>query len=1351
MGNYASIPEGPPTCGGKDDPDCVPAVQTFTEWLPCLFYVVWCLAFLLSVVWGIMRVMMARSKANRPSPARMSSSTAKGIESIELDVEVGLNSEATSEVKVQGYKNHLMGTITFGSLWAVSISILVAWLVLFIDYFHKCEWGGIDNLCFFGDYYIFGSYTVNSEVMMFIWVFGLLWYGFIIVMASKFRNLCRLPCSLREAEYVWVWRKTEAAVVSAPTAVLAAHRTCTKFLGTLFKSATEEGTEETVPTSVSQQGRTYFEFQCTRYLVGAGGSGGAGSSFAKAEESMHKPISQLLACDGLTSEEHGRVFDRLGRNKIPFELDGLASLLAKEVLTAFYLYQFCVYTVWIWFSYLVVGLVLVMVVVFSAMANVYLARKGQQTIRKMIEYTTDVQVRRSGEWVTVNAEELVPGDVIQVAGDNWVLPCDCMVLRGAVVLDESGLTGEAMPVRKAAPPSSPAPYSAVTHKKHTLFAGTKVLQAGQTAEEVTAVVTATGINTDKGILLSMILFPKKMIFKYDEELVIVFTILLVFGLIVFPVAIYFQSLSGSESSIITKIVYGIFTVSQILSPLLPVAMVVGQNMAAARLQKVGVYCVNPKRIAISGKIRVFCFDKTGTLTKDGLDFLGLRMKSDADVDGDGAETKDFADTVCSDSGAVGPVVMHGLATCHAVAQFGDRMVGNQVEVKMFEWTGFSLDGETRVTQGAVQLDIVKRFEFDHGRMAMSVIVRDPSGNCTSYTKGSFEKIGELSQPDSLPNKYHEVAKGHAMDGCYVLGLNCRDLGKLDDAAIFDIKRDDLEQTGAGTFLSLVMFRNELKDDTGKAIRTIKEADVRPVMITGDNAQCGYYIATACGMLGQQPLPVFLAEPAAGAGTGTGSTELVWTEMLSSDVQQQRAPHVKSTAEVLDAQANLELAMTGRAFNRLCASGEMNSLLLRTRIFARMSPDDKVRAVELHLEKGLITGMCGDGGNDCGALRAAHAGVALSEAEASVVSPFTARTKSVWSVVDLLREGRAALVNSFAGYKFLIIYGQLFCVLKLMCFYLGVIMCMMDYVFLDVLAVILLSYTMTFSMPTDALTHPGRPTASLLGPTTLASVLGLQVLNLVCLFSGVAMMQKLPIYIAWPAHLAQGAQWWTLGDNLESTFIFYAVSGMFMWSAVIFSLGGSFRKAVVLNWTLMLAFGGLVLWLWLMLILPPGKVAETFHIATINFNRPYTTTPVWLTYQETHMSACLSSKYAAVDVDAVGGSGSGAAELVSFCQENGMMLSSTETCSSASTDHVIGNVSYLMTTNSSYSSLNGMALGCGGFASERGMNSAEVWSLLGLIMGTMALSLAWELLVVQGPWGRSLRARYPIKGHVAIVT
>ncbi len=122
-----------------------------------------------------------------------------------------------------------------------------------------------------------------------------------------------------------------------------------------------------------------------------------------------------------------------------------------------------------------------------------------------------------------------------------------------------------------------------------------------------------------------------------------------------------------------------------------------------------------------------------------------------------------------------------------------------------------------------------------------------------------------------------------------------------------------------------------------------------------------------------------------------------------------------------------------------------------------------------------------GGNDCGALRAAHVGIALSEAEASVVSPFTSRTKSPESVVDLLKEGRASLATSFANYKFLIMYGLLFSVVKLVSFYFGVIMSAVGYYCIDGVAIITLCYTMTLSGPTETL-RKIRPTSSLLGIT-----------------------------------------------------------------------------------------------------------------------------------------------------------------------------------------------------------------------------------------------------------------------------
>ncbi|KNC82367.1 hypothetical protein SARC_05338, partial [Sphaeroforma arctica JP610] len=81
----------------------------------------------------------------------------------------------------------------------------------------------------------------------------------------------------------------------------------------------------------------------------------------------------------------------------------------------------------------------------------------------------------------------------------------------------------------------------------------------------------------------------------------------------------------------------------------------------------GVFALNPTRISISGKIRVFCFDKTGTLTKEGLVFLGAQP----------VENKQFGEMVGCGNRTMPVRLMECLATCHAVAKFNEILVGNQ--------------------------------------------------------------------------------------------------------------------------------------------------------------------------------------------------------------------------------------------------------------------------------------------------------------------------------------------------------------------------------------------------------------------------------------------------------------------------------------------------------------------------------------------------------------------------------------------------------------------------------------------------------------------------------------------------
>ena len=97
-----------------------------------------------------------------------------------------------------------------------------------------------------------------------------------------------------------------------------------------------------------------------------------------------------------------------------------------------------------------------------------------------------------------------------------------------------------------------------------------------------------------------------------------------------------------------------------------------------------------------------------------------------------------------------------------------------------------------------------------------------------------------------------------------------------------------------------------------------------------------------------------------------------------------------------------LALTGDVWDYLLKHDPESALeyAKRTKVFGRCTPSDKVTIVSTSVEMGEIVLMCGDGGNDCGALKAAHVGIALSDAEASVVAPFTSLDKSILSVTEV---------------------------------------------------------------------------------------------------------------------------------------------------------------------------------------------------------------------------------------------------------------------------------------------------------------------------------------------------------------
>lgn len=671
--------------------------------------------------------------------------------------------------------------------------------------------------------------------------------------------------------------------------------------------------------------------------------------------------------------------------------------------------------VWYYFQYYQLGLVQTCIILLSAFIRVFLRLRAENRIKEMAEHVTDINVLRDGQWISASSADLIPGDVFEVE-ENTLVPCDSVILEGTVVVNESSLTGEAMPIRKFAIANDDNVYEMNgAGKGNTLFAGTSVSQTTPTPSatgekgRVCALTLRTGIATEKGVLIHKILFPAPVSFIFNEHLKVAISILLVWGLVAFCLTLYLMGRGN-----ITSWFYGVFIMSEIFSPLLPAAFTINQSVCAARLRKKKILCIDLPRINLSGKVRIFCFDKTGTLTREGLEFYGSVAAPAAAISPFGHREEDPL--------RMEPTLAMGIATCHAVTKVKDQFIGNPVDIESYNAMKWDLlepaesayldtlaapSASPTSEKEKKLVHVVRRFEFVHARASQSVAVLDPeTQHVHVFLKGSFERVKYLSHADSIPVDYDQQAAKHAQEGCYVLAMAHRDVGVLGkDITMEQIKsmtRDELEQDC--NFAGFVLFRNMLKHDTTDAIAELKEGDTRTVMITGDTALTGIYIARQCGMI-ESHQRVLLGDVVNGT--------VVWHDVESGD--QVDIDHAIEQDPREEHEKRVELAMTGRAFEALIKEERIRKYLMMTRVFARMTPNDKIMCVQLHMEKG-VTAMCGDGGNDCGALRAAHVGLALSEAEASIVSPFSTSNRSIMQCVELLKQGRSALATSFANYK-----------------------------------------------------------------------------------------------------------------------------------------------------------------------------------------------------------------------------------------------------------------------------------------------------------------------------------------------
>ncbi|KAI3323123.1 hypothetical protein HD806DRAFT_498036 [Xylariaceae sp. AK1471] len=934
-------------------------------------------------------------------------------------------------------------------------------------------------------------------------------------------------------------------------------------------------------------------------------------------------VSALRAgIDGDQKDERERVF---GMNLIDIEQKSISQLLVDEVFHPFYVFQIASLILWSLDQYYYYAVCIFAMSAGSIIATLVETRATMQRLRDISRFECDVRVLRNGFWAHVSSSDLVPGDVYEISDPSLTqFPADSILLSGDCIVNESMLTGESVPVSKIPATdetlqiidlgaSTMLPEAA----RHFLFCGTKIIRARRPQDNrddeavALAMVVRTGFNTTKGSLVRSMLFPKPSGFKFYRDSFRYISVMGCIALLGFVVSfVNFFRLGLAWHLIIVR---ALDLITIVVPPALPATLTIGTNFALSRLKKKQIYCISPQRVNVGGKLDVMCFDKTGTLTEDGLDVLGVRLVS--------RSTKRFNDIV-SEASALVPhsslastsgdkydnnrAALFTMATCHSLRSVDGELVGDPLDLKMFEFTNWLFEEGTQGggdqeddehgglspsiarpppavlydtdeyannngTNAHIELGVLRSFEFVSQLRRASVIVRgfgQQRGDI--YVKGAPECMRDICRPESFPDDYDDLLSYYTHKGYRVIACATKHIKKLSWIKSQKMKREEVESDLE--FVGFIIFENKLKPTTAAVLKELNQSNIGSIMVTGDNILTAISVARNCGLV-EQNAHCFVPHFAEGnsrdpnaclqwESTDDAAYQLDNRTLLPLPVPAQRDASLPYDITNLK---NYSLAISGDVFRWIIdfAPNElMNKMLVRGKVFARMSPDEKHELVEKLQSIGYCCGFCGDGANDCGALKAADVGISLSEAEASVAAPFTSRVFDIRCVPDVIREGRAALVTSFSCFKFMSLYSAIQFTSVSFLYASASNLGDFQFLFIDVLIILPIAIFMGWSGPYPVLSKK-RPTANLVSRKVLTPLLGQMAICILIQAASFLIVREQEWFI--PPHVNPEK---SNVKNSENTALFLVSCFEYIFIGIVLNAGKPFRQPITQNYPFM---------------------------------------------------------------------------------------------------------------------------------------------------------------------------------------
>jgi Ca2+-transporting ATPase len=613
------------------------------------------------------------------------------------------------------------------------------------------------------------------------------------------------------------------------------------------------------------------------------------------------------------------------------------------------------------------AIVIFAIVVASALLGFYQeyrAERAMEALKAMSSPTATVL--RDGEEAEIASAGVVPGDIMLLAaGDR--MPADGRLIEAANArIDEAALTGESTAVSKEANRVM-AQDASIGDRKNMVFAGT-VMTYGRAR----AVVTGTGMETEFGKIAKMLQEVEEEPTPLAQKMDYIGKRLGVACLVISAVVMGLGILRGNPilEMFIWAVSLAIAAVPEALAAVVTGALAIGVQRAARR----NAIVRRLPAVETLGCTTVICSDKTGTLTKNEMTIRQLYVGGRTlDVTGVGFEP---VGNFQVDGKPVEPATdatLQKLLTAGALCNDANlTRVNGSWKIK-----GDPTEGALVVAAAKGKLDLgqmrqalprVGEIPFESERKRMSTVHRAATGDLTAFVKGAPELVLERCthvqrngqrEPLTAEMRQQILAENDRMakSALRVLGVSYRGVSVQSES----YNPDELEKDM--TFLGLTGMIDPPRDEVKRAIRECREAGIRAVMVTGDHKLTAQAIARELGML---------------AGDGQPERRVLEGKELDKMTEEQLTAIVEDVA-----------------------------------VYARVSPEHKMKIVGAWKNRKHVVAMTGDGVNDAPALKRADIGVAMGITGTDVTkeaSDMVLTDDNFATIVAAVEEGRIIYDN-----------------------------------------------------------------------------------------------------------------------------------------------------------------------------------------------------------------------------------------------------------------------------------------------------------------------------------------------------